>query len=65
MAARERVLSALNFITGEGITYYPDSCNGHAIEALITDYFSNGNDVDSSEDESDNEIDHSSAGSTL
>ena len=54
MAAHERVLNALNFLTGEGVAYYPDGCDaqeGRSIEALITDYFSNGNDV--SEDESD------------
>ena len=54
MATHERVLNALNFLTGEGEAYYPDGCDareGRAIVALITDYFSNGNDV--SEDESD------------
>ena len=54
MATHERVLNALNFLTGEGVAYYPDGCDareGRAIEALITDYFSNGNDV--SEDEND------------
>ena len=54
MAAHERVLNALNFLTGEGVAYYPDGCDaqkGRAIEALITDYFSNGNNV--SKDESD------------
>ena len=39
MAAHERVLHALNFLTGKGIAYYPDSCDGRkgqAIEMLIT-----------------------------
>ena len=62
MATHERVLNALNFLTGEGVAYYPDGCNareGRAIEALITDYFSNGNDV--SEDESDRSDNDSSS----
>ena len=72
MAARDRVLNALNFLTGEGITYYADGCDARdrrAIEALITDYFSNGNDVsedlsDHSENQSDDEVDNSNIGGT-
>ena len=37
--SKERVISALNFLTGEGIDYYPNGCNDNAIEALINDYF--------------------------
>ena len=48
MSSAERVLSALNFLTGEGVNHYPDGCDGSAIEALITDYFNEGH----SEDES-------------
>jgi len=47
-----RVLSALNFLTGEGVNYYHEGCDGSAIEALITDYFneSPSDDDDSSEE---------------
>ena len=41
MAAHERVLNALNFLTGEGVAYYPNGCDtqeGRTIEALITDW---------------------------
>ena len=45
MAACNRVVAALNFLTGEGVDYYPDNCNEKDIGALISDYFkSNGND---------------------
>ena len=45
MAARNRVVAALNFLTGEGVDYYPDNCNEKDIGALISDYFeSNGSD---------------------
>jgi len=54
MAARDRVLTALNFLAGEGIDYYPSGCNDNAIEALINDYFNDG-----SNDTSDDESDHS------
>jgi len=50
MAARDRVLTALNFLAGEGIDYYPSGCNDNAIEALIND---------GSNDTSDDESDHS------
>jgi len=50
----DRVLSALNYITGEGVNYYPDSCDSNAIEALITDYFADG--------PSDNKNGHKNAG---
>jgi len=35
-----RVLPALNFLTGKGVNYYPDNCDGMEFEALIADYFS-------------------------
>ena len=48
MAARNRVVAALNFLTGEGVDYYPDNCNEKNIGALISDYFeSNGSDCES------------------
>ena len=56
--SRSRVVSALNFLTGEGISYHPDGVEHTALEALIEDYFNNGNDEttdDSSSNESDNE----------
>ena len=56
--SRSRVASALNFLTGEGISYHPDGVEHTALEALIEDYFNNGNDItadDSSSNESDNE----------
>ena len=39
MSNTARVLSALNFLTEEGVNYYPDGCDGRATKALITDYF--------------------------
>lgn len=59
MSRKDRVLSALNFLTGEGVNYYPDGCDGRAIEALISDYFHDG----PSDDESDDECDHKNEGS--
>ena len=58
MSSAERVLSALNFLTGEGVNHYPDDCDGSAIEALITDYFNEGH----SDDESDDESNHRNEG---
>ena len=37
MAACNRIVAALNFLTGEGIDYYPDNCDDKSIEALIFD----------------------------
>ena len=56
-ASKERVISALNFLTGEGIDYYPNGCNDNAIEALINDYFNDGS-ASGSDDTSDDESDH-------
>ena len=36
---QDRVVAALNFLTGEGIGYHPDGCNQET-PALIKDYFS-------------------------
>ena len=38
MLSAERVPSALNFLTHEGVNYYPDGCYRCTIEALIFDY---------------------------
>ena len=54
-----RVLSALNFLTGEGVNYYPDNCDRKEIEALITDYF---NEDPSDDDDSSKECDHRNEG---
>ena len=50
--SRSRVVSALNFLTGEGISYPPDGCNHSALEALIDEYFNDSGNDDSSDDES-------------
>ena len=51
--SRSRVISALNFLTGEGIDYHPDDIDPMDLEALIQDYF-DGNDkiIDDSSDDS-------------
>ena len=36
---QDRVVAALNFLTGEGIDYCPDGCEQDTL-ALITNYFS-------------------------
>ena len=57
-----RVVSALNFLTGEGISYHPDGVDHSALEALITDYFdgsASGNGGVSDSDE------HSSSGKAI
>lgn len=54
--SRSRVATALNFLTGEGISYHPDGIKHTTLEALIVN--DNGNDEtmdDSSSNESDNE----------
>ena len=52
------VASALNFLTGKGISYHPDGIKYTTLEVLIEEYFSdNGNDEtmdDSDSNESDN-----------
>ena len=59
MSNTARVLSALNFLTGEVVNYYPDDCNGSAIEALITDYF---NEAALCDDDKDEECDRRNEG---
>ena len=49
MTSAERVISALNFLTGKGVSYCPDVCDSSAFEALISDYINEG----PSDDESD------------
>ena len=56
MAAKDRVLSALNFLTGEGISFVPTGFDESAIQALITDYF---NEPESGRESSDDASDHS------
>ena len=58
-----RVASALNFLTGEGISYHPDGCEHSTLEVLIQEYFDNGSDnrLNNSSDESN----HNSKGLTI
>ena len=44
---QDRVVAVLNFLTGEGIAYHPDSCDEETL-ALINDYFSTPNTKDES-----------------
>ena len=64
MAARNRVLTALIFLTGEGVDFYPDNCNEKENGALISEYFeSNGNDEsDESDCKSPDESDRNNEG---
>ena len=55
----ERVLSALNYITGEGVSYYPEECDTNAIDALISDYSVNAP-ID--DDDSNEELSHKNSG---
>lgn len=57
MAAKDRVISALNYLTGEGISYYPSGVNDGAIVALIEDYFNTESGNESSDDASDHNED--------
>ena len=59
-SSKERVVSALNFLTGEGIQYYPSGCDNNAIEALINDYFNDGS-ASGIDDSSDDDSDHGNA----
>ena len=45
-----REVFALNFLTAEGVNHFPDGCDG-TVEALITDYFIEGQGDDESNDE--------------
>ena len=64
MAACNRVVATLNFLTGEGIHYYPDNCNEKDIGALISHYFENGND-DASDCKSTDESSHRNEGAKM
>ena len=57
MAAKNRVLSALNFLTGEEISYYPSGIDDGTIMALIEDYFNTESGNESSDDASDHSAD--------
>ena len=57
MAAKDRVLSALNFLTGEGISYYPSGIDDGTIVVLIEDYFSTESGNESGDDASDHSAD--------
>ena len=57
MAAKDRVLSALNFLTEEGILYHPSGIDDGAIVALIEDYFNTESKNESSDDASDHSAD--------
>ena len=50
-------LSALNFLTGEGISYNPSGVDDGAILALIEDYFNTESRNESSDDASDHSTD--------
>ena len=61
MSSKDRVLSALNFLTGEGVSYYWDGVESNQVEALISDYFDAPTDDEEdhrSDDESEEECDH-------
>lgn len=51
--SQSRVVAALNYLTGEGVSYYPDGCDHGMLEALINDYFDSLNGNDESSDDSD------------
>ena len=51
--SHSRVVSALNFLTGEGISYHPDGVDHSTLEALITDYFDGSNSGNGGVSESD------------
>jgi len=55
----DRVLSALNFLSGKGVSYYPHDCNSSAVEALIVDYFTHR---PTDDEERDDESDHKNEG---
>ena len=57
MLSAERVPSALNFLTHEGVNHYPDGCDGCTIEALISNYLNKC--------QSDDENNHRNEGKTI
>ena len=54
---QKRVISALNFLSGEGIDYYLSGYNDIAIEVLINDYFNDGS-ASRNDDTNDDDSDH-------
>ena len=56
-ASKDKVLSALNFLTGGGISFHPTGVDDGAIQALIEDYFNAP--PESGSDSSDDATDHS------
>ena len=59
-----RVASALNFLTGEGISYHPDGWEHSTLEVLIQEYFNNKSSDDRIDDSTD-ESNHNSEGLTI
>ena len=55
MAAKDRILSALNFLTGEGISYYPTGIEEREVLVVIENYF---NTPESGNESSDDASDH-------
>ena len=55
--SQSRVAAALNNLTGEGVSFYPDGCDHSALEALINNYSnsSNGNGESSGESDDNSE----------
>jgi len=49
----------LIYITGKGVSYYPEGCDANAIDTLISDYFVN---VPIDDDDSDEEFSHKNSG---
>ena len=62
MATCKRVVAALNFLTGEGIVYYPDNCNNKSIEVLISDHFDGNRNEDGGGSDSEESPDHKNEG---
>ena len=68
MSSKDRVLYALNFLTGEGVSYYWDGVESNQVKALISDYFDAPTDDEKyhrSDDESKEECDHRNEGNNL
>ena len=57
MATKDMTLSALNFLTGEGILYYLSSVDDDTILAVIEDYFNMEFRNESTDDASDHSAD--------
>jgi len=63
MSNTARVLSALNFLTGEGVNHFPEGYDGRDLQALIEDYFNPV--LSQNDDDSDEECDHRNEGKNL